>query len=706
MAFLKKWNDKPLSNRLLAFILGLLLFSCLVVGIPSYWIAKEELNKKGETILKNSVEMALQLIDAKNTEVEKGTLSLEEAQEQVKQYLLGQKNSDGTRNIDSSIDLGENGYFIVYSLEGDEIMHPTLEGDNVWWVLDKGAQPFYLVQDQISKGSRGGGFSYYTWNLPGSEEMGSKVSYAKLDSHWNWVVTATSYMKAYNQGAKGIMAVMLTASMMLLLLGGYISISFVKGITTPIQKVLEGMKDAEAGTFRDLDISHRADELGSLINGYNSMVGAVNHAYEDLLSQEQKAHYYAYYDSISGLPNENLFREQVAMRMALKPENGYLILVSIKDYEFINSYYGSAYGEKIIELLGSALGKFQEDSQMVARYTVNEFAGWVENWSQNQILENMKRLREFLYKTLAEQGYAKLLTFHISYAEFPKQGVNYDICFQKAAIAMQYAREHDLEESIGFEDFMYDQLERESSIRSLAEVAMMEDQFQLYYQEKVDLRNKKVSGVEALARWHSGTLGWISPGDFIPVFNKSNLMIPFSIYILNKALDEFPKICDKYGNTVTLSINISPIFFFRDDFVALVQTAISERGINPAQIVLEITEDIFIESLELIQEKANELRTFGVKISLDDFGTGYSSLNYLTSIHFDEIKIDKSFIDFLLKDEKAFSLFKLIVDIANTFNYDVVAEGVETQEQVDFIHAVGCHLIQGYIFSRPEPLNT
>lgn len=704
MSFIKKWKNKPLSNRLLTFMLALLLLSCLGVGIPSYWIAKEELDHKGETILKNSVEMALQLIDAKQNEVEQGSISVEEAQEQVKQYLLGPKNPDGTRTINSSIDLGENGYFIVYNVEGDEIMHPTLEGTNVWWVVSKDAQPYYLVQDQISKGSRGGGFSYYTWNLPNSEELGRKVSYAKLDPQWNWVVTATSYMKAYNQGATGIMTVMIMASLILLLLGGYVSLSFVKGITTPIKKVLEGMKDAESGTFREVGMSERGDELGNLINGFNSMVDAVNHAYEDLLSQEQKAHYYAYYDGVSGLPNENLFREQVSVRMALKPTQAYLVLLSIEDYESINSYYGSAYCEKMIEIMGSVLDQFQDDQQKVARYTVNEFAGWVEACSKEQLLEQMTLLKNLLYKTLGEQGYDQLISFQISYAVYPEHGLSYEGCFQKAVIAMQYAKGHGAEHCIGFEEYMFDQLDRESSIRSLAEVAMKQDQFQLYYQEKVDLRNRKVTGVEALARWHSGALGWVSPGEFIPVFNKNNLMIPFSFYILQKALDEFPLICDQYGNTVTLSINISPIFFFRDDFVSLVQKAISERGINPSQIVIEITEDIFIESLETIESKVKELRNFGVKISLDDFGTGYSSLNYLTSIQFDEIKIDKSFIDFLLKDERALSLFKLIVDIANTFNYEIVAEGVESQEQVDLVQAVGCQIIQGYFFSKPEAL--
>lgn len=704
LKWLKRWKNRPLNMRLLAFMLGLLLLSGLGVGLTSYFIAKEELNHKGETILKNSVEMAIQLIDAKSSEVKAGHITLAEAQEQVKQYLLGAKNSDGTRAINTPVDLGANGYFIVYSQDGDELMHPTLEGSNVWWVVDKDNQPFYLVQDQIQKASRGGGFSYYTWNLPNSTELGRKVSYSKLDPNWHWVVTATSYMKSYNQGAFGILKVVLGATLGLLILGGYVSLSFVKGITNPLGRVLLGMKEAEEGTFRDVGISERDDELGSLINGFNSMVGAINHAYEDLLSQEQKAHYYAYYDNVSGLPNENLFKEQVSARMSLAGVKGFLILVSIKDYEFISSLYGSAYGEKLIEIIGNALGKFQTEEQFVARYTLNEFAGWVEGWSEEHVLDNMDRLKQYLRNTLAAQGYAKLLEFDISYASYPGQGHNFETCFQKASIAMQYAREHDVDMGVGFEDYMFSQLERESKIRSLAEEALKHDQFLLYYQEKVDLRTRKICGVEALARWHSDQLGWVSPADFIPVFNKTNLMVPFSEYILKKALKEFPRLCEKYGEEICLSVNISPIFFFRDDFVSFVEEAITESGVNPAQIILEITEDTFIESLDLIQEKADELRAFGVKISLDDFGTGYSSLNYLTSIHFDEIKVDKRFIDFIMNDERALSLFKLIVEIAATFNYSVVAEGVETEEQVAMIGSVGCPIIQGYVFSKPEPL--
>ena len=182
------------------------------------------------------------------------------------------------------------------------------------------------------------------------------------------------------------------------------------------------------------------------------------------------------------------------------------------------------------------------------------------------------------------------------------------------------------------------------------------------------------------------------------------MTVRFSKMIIEKVLSDYSALEMKFEKGITVSINISPIFFFEKNFTDFIITAVKNSGINPNKIILEITEDIFINDFITIQKIIAELKRFGIKISLDDFGTGYSSLTYVKNIDFDEIKVDKSFIQGLSTDERVFSLLKSIDIIAKAYNYSVVAEGVETKEQLDMVAEAGFDIVQGFIYSKPEPI--
>jgi len=194
-----------IKGKILFITIMVLVISNVSIGYLGYSIAKDELDEKGETILQNAVEMSLQMIDLANKEVENGSLELEEAQESVKEYLLGERLEDGTRPISAPFDLGENGYIVIYGQDGEEIAHPSLEGENVWDVEDKAGNGNLLVQDSINTANIGGGFTYYDWFLPNSEAIGTKIVYNELDPNWGWVVTAGSYESDFNQGAFSVL---------------------------------------------------------------------------------------------------------------------------------------------------------------------------------------------------------------------------------------------------------------------------------------------------------------------------------------------------------------------------------------------------------------------------------------------------------------------------------------------------------------------
>lgn len=197
-------GNATIKRKILIMSILALLISNASIGVIGYIVSKDQLNEKGEVILENAVESAIQMIDLAQRGVEAGNFTTEEAQEMVKEYLLGEMQENGERPINSPLDLGENGYIVVYSQEGDEIAHPTLEGENVWNVEDKAGTGNLLVQDSIRTANSGGGFTYYDWFLPGSEDIGTKITYNELDPNWNWVVTAGSYEMDFNKGAMNV----------------------------------------------------------------------------------------------------------------------------------------------------------------------------------------------------------------------------------------------------------------------------------------------------------------------------------------------------------------------------------------------------------------------------------------------------------------------------------------------------------------------
>jgi diguanylate cyclase (GGDEF)-like protein len=698
-------ENVQLKNRLLIYMIGLILISCLSVGISSYFIAKDALDNKGKVILKNGVEAALMLIDSENNAVKNGTISLELAQEHVKDYLIGEKNANGVRVIHHNIDLGENGYFIAYSENGVELMHPSLEGQDVWNVTDKSNKFFFLVQDQISKANSGGGYSYYTWTRINSSELAKKVSYSKLDKNWGWIVIATAYSMDYNKDANSIMFIMIFTTLIMLLSGILVSIHFIKGVTKPLVKVVKNMKLAEKGLYNGIKGIPRKDEMGQLVSGFNEMVYSINDAYQNLIMQEEKISYLAYYDQLSGLYNRNKFKEHVNDRINNGCKQAYIILMDINDFKLINSILGNEFGDQIIRLMGSVFQKRQIDNDLIARLSGNEFAGWFETWQESEIVQKLDSLKEQITEELKKIDFTQTVYFHISYCIYPDDGFDFEVCYKKATIAMKIAKENSPTTIYKFKQSMADSVEYEAKIINLIETSIIEDDFQVYYQNKVSIKENKVVGVEALARWNCKQLGFVSPAVFIPAIDKANMTARFSKMIIEKVLIDYPALVKKFEQELTVSINISPLFFLEENFTDTVTSLVRKSGINPNKVILEITEDIFINDFINIKKIIAELKEFGIKISLDDFGTGYSSLNYIKNIDFDEIKIDKSFIQGVLTDERVFNLLKSIDVIAKAYNYSVVAEGVETTEQLERIVEAGFDIVQGFIYSKPEPLN-
>lgn len=431
-----------------------------------------------------------------------------------------------------------------------------------------------------------------------------------------------------------------------------------------------------------------------------------NYLLENIIELEdsvQLTYKLAYYDSLTNLPNLQLLKKHLNKRMSLYFENGYIICVSLKNLNLINSIYGNIMGDTVLKEFANLLLRIKRKSEFVARVSGNDFVIWAENLNHDALINRLEYLKRMFYKELNVLNMTKKVEFYLSYSECNKGDI-VEESYNKAMLALTYAKLNDSLKCIAYDQNLADIILYEETLKEELEIAILSKDFELYYQNKVNAKTNSIKGVEALARWKSKSFGVIGPDEFIPIIEKNNMARPFGEIIIRKALGEYEALCRKFNKELTLSLNISPNHLNSDRFVSFIETVIKEYEINPKFIILEITEAVLLKNNNTIVDTIHDLRLLGCSISLDDFGTGYSSLNYLNNFDIDEIKIDKSFIDQMGYYKKNNALLKTIINLSKEYQLDLVAEGVETKEQCDYLVELGCFIIQGYYFSKPEPI--
>ncbi|NRT70584.1 methyl-accepting chemotaxis protein [Clostridium beijerinckii] len=272
----KKTKGLPIKTKLILVMILLLSIPVLVLGLVSYYVARAELENSGKVLLKNSVEMTLQVIDANQKLVDQGKLSLDDAQERVREYMLSEKQADGTRKINQNLSLGKSGYLLAYTQDGVEAVHPSLEGKSVLDYKDKKTDALF-VKDQIKVANDGGGYLTYWWTLPNSDKISDKITYQKTDPHWGWVVCAGTYMNDFNIGSNNILITTLIILLSVIILGSAVIMIFAKHISAPIREISDAVDTVASGNLNIKAIKIRnRDEIGNLNNSFNIMVRNVN----------------------------------------------------------------------------------------------------------------------------------------------------------------------------------------------------------------------------------------------------------------------------------------------------------------------------------------------------------------------------------------------------------------------------------------------
>jgi len=428
---------------------------------------------------------------------------------------------------------------------------------------------------------------------------------------------------------------------------------------------------------------------------------------------EKKLQYLQQYDALTGLANRSLLIQSMQKYLDDNRQKGWgaLICFNLRDFKIINDAYGHIAGDLLLQEITLRLQNEFSDSQLIGRIGADEFAIWFDfiNKDKDSASIESKILAEYLITTLTKtfsiDGNTVDTIFYVGISLYNNKDKDSNTLLKHANIALHLAKEDD--KNIAFFD---EQAEKTAlahlDIYSQLLVAIEENQLSLHYQLQYNDQND-IYGAEALIRWEHPKEGIISPDDFVPIAERTGLIVPIGIWIIQTACKQlalWQK--DSITSKFIIAVNISAKQFNQEKFIEQIEDAIELNSIRPDSLKIELTESILVENLNEVIKKMELLREIGIKISLDDFGTGYSSLQYLKELPLDQVKIDQSFIKNMHSNRSDVAIIKSIILLSDALDFEVVAEGVETKEHYELLKELGCKLFQGYYFARPKNIES
>ena len=434
------------------------------------------------------------------------------------------------------------------------------------------------------------------------------------------------------------------------------------------------------------------------------------------LSMETEAealiHRLAYYDSLTHLPNRRLLRDRLTQTLATSARSGRFgafFLIDIDHFKLFNDAAGPKLGDQLLVALSDRLSALVREADTVARQVGDEFVVLLPELaaSEQEALERARAMGLKLNAAVAEpirfRDFDYACKLSIGVVLF-RADTTAEELFAHADLALQHARTSVHDTLHFFTPSMPSALDQRSILKAELQMALKWHQFCLYYQPQVDC-TQRVVGVEALLRWQHPLRGLLSPTEFFPLAEDTGLILPIGLWVLRCACEQLKLWQDQPNlQALQMAVNISARQFGQADFVTQVHAALADSGANPARLKLELTESLVLENVRHAIEKMHAIKCLGVSFSMDDFGTGYSSLSYLAQLPIDQLKIDKSFVQNIPGENNDETIARTIISMGHGLNIDVIAEGVETQVQREFLERHGCHAFQGYLYSHPLSL--
>ncbi|HOS68717.1 MAG TPA: EAL domain-containing protein [Bacillota bacterium] len=426
---------------------------------------------------------------------------------------------------------------------------------------------------------------------------------------------------------------------------------------------------------------------------------------QNLSEANMELEHLAYHDQITGVRNRASLIKRVDELVSSNDSMKIAILIAdIDNFKYINDTMGHSFGDQVLIKVSSRLEGLVGVGSTVYRLDGDGFVIALEGYEEASLVERLAdRVLQGFKTPLDVNGSKLFITISIGISMYPENGDSLDELLKNADIALNKAKETGKDRIVFYDRTMNEAVSERVNIEKHLRAALFNNEFELFYQPQWDIAQNRVSGLEALIRWKNPELGHVSPLKFINVAEDTHMIIPIGDWVLKSACMYLKGLHRQGHDKLSVSVNISMVQLLQDDFVNKVTEILDYAGLNPEYLELEITESVLMESCDALVGKLKLLKDRGIKIALDDFGKGYSSLNYLKQLPISTLKIDKSFIDTIESDSKHKSLTNLIVKLGRTMGLSVVAEGVETKEQLDYLIKHKCDKVQGYLFSKPMP---
>jgi diguanylate cyclase (GGDEF)-like protein len=421
---------------------------------------------------------------------------------------------------------------------------------------------------------------------------------------------------------------------------------------------------------------------------------------------EARIHYLAHHDMLTGLPNRAYLTERLATILALARRHGTLVaimFIDLDNFKTVNDSFGHHMGDALLKEVAARIKEVLREADMVSRLGGDEFLAILADLAAPEDAAKIAdKLLQTISAPIALQGQQLCANASIGISLFPRDGDNADDLIRRADAAMYSAKDHGRRHSRfytpGLSDEGAEMLAQESRLRQ----AVQRGEFVLFYQPQLNVGDLRLTGIEALVRWRHPERGLTDPSEFIEFAETHGLIDEIGQYVLREACRQNKAWQAAGFAALPISVNVSAVQFRRGDLVADVKRVLEETGLEGRYLELELTESLLMDK-EVVGEALAGLRALGVKITIDDFGTGYSSLGYLKRYPIDKLKIDRSFIDDLGTDADDRAIASAIINLAKTLKLTALAEGVERQEQLDFLRVHGCDEFQGYLAGNPVP---